>query len=441
MAPTPTRRSGRKRHRTKYSLDAFEGIEGLSDATPSETGSRTKDPSDVASGEDEEFNLEAAHAEEVSAEDEVPSVSDDASISDADLEDDSDTRPSSRRRGRGKGKEKVKGIVNKEPGLRKTTLQSLAATPQAVRRSAADFHKFSSKQDRYISLYGSNPADLICFIRGRDKWASIAIFPVREPDSKGSGGLGHSFYHPEDVRAREATRDWEWYHNHGGEASFLQRQRSRRLHQQEGLPFVPNPPEESYKFLMGPREKQTLWSLRTRECVKVADVWAAAEQGHPGREAAARQRGGWILNAGAKVECLGWAPNHTGSVQYLALSTEIDRDGSKASEQLPRSGPATAPAFATSSPSPSSIQIWAFSSSVEGRVDVSKEPKLALVLCSLWGEVRQLRWCPAVRDASEMVDNETISIGLLGAVYCDGKLRVLDVRLRHDWDSPTEYSE
>nr|GFD55812.1 hypothetical protein [Tanacetum cinerariifolium] len=86
-----------------------------------------------------------------------------------------------------------------------------------------------------------------------------------------------------------------------------------------------------------------------------------------------------------------WMTNEDGRTQYLAVAVE-QRDMT-----VERSAPmeqAAAPAFSTTKPFAASIQIWAFESTKRHAMNRSKEPRLALVICTDWGAPKHIRWSP-----------------------------------------------
>lgn len=88
-----------------------------------------------------------------------------------------------------------------------------------------------------------------------------------------------------------------------------------------------------------------------------------------------------------------------------------------------------APAFSATEPFPASIQIWAFDSDEEGQLDVSKQPRLQLVICADWGAPKQFRWCPVdIEEGEEPAEEQDhIRVGTLAGTWSDGRVRILDV--------------
>jgi transcription factor C subunit 6 len=146
-------------------------------------------------------------------------------------------------------------------------------------------------------------------------------------------------------------------------------------------------------------------------------------------------REGWILNLGSRVQCLAWAPNCTGTSQYLAVSVPITEQQKIAvGETVPKG----APAFTPSAPYPAAIQIWSFDSVKVGqpprRLDMSVKPRLRLVACGDAGDIKRLSWCPMPRAKKQDGGDEDVYIGLLGGIWGDGTVKVLDIRLNKKSD-------
>lgn len=110
--------------------------------------------------------------------------------------------------------------------------------------------------------------------------------------------------------------------------------------------------------------------------------------------------------------------------QYLAISTQSD--AADVPPAVPDGPPASPPPSAFDpDPSPSCIQVWRFPCSAGGTP--SGPPSLALALCHEWGPARGLRWCQVPKAPTGDKD-----LGLLGAVFRDGNVRVLRIVLPDD---------
>ena len=143
-----------------------------------------------------------------------------------------------------------------------------------------------------------------------------------------------------------------------------------------------------------------------------------------------------MLNLGEKVQHIEWAPNLEGSRQFLAVTTS-PLMGSEPEEQ--KFAAPYAPAFAPRPPSKSSIQIWEFRATPQGRIDTVFAPFLRKIICSEWGDVKTFKWCPMPRKASPEQPPERMSLGILAGIWADGALRVLDVFVQEKDIDETEY--
>ncbi|KAL8716284.1 MAG: hypothetical protein Q9220_000189 [cf. Caloplaca sp. 1 TL-2023] len=283
-----------------------------------------------------------------------------------------------------------------------------------------------AKSEYLYSLFGNAAEDLVHIARSRDQWLADVTLP-RRPNETNSRGMRHFFSHTEDNRQMEATRGWDWYYMQGGQQHMVEAQQNHPLSMERGIQYIPKPPCTQRSIFMGPYGdawKRHLPSLGDEE---------------PESPLKGRRRGdGWVLHAGTGVRCVEWAPNHDEDTQYLAVSTLQP----KKNEHVGR--PKFSPAF-TAQSFPSSIQIWSFSSfesktsSQRNVLDPDSPPRLRLVICTDWGDAKHLRWCPMPRSFRYESHQGKSPIGLLAAVWSDGRVRVLDVHLDHDSPQETRY--
>ncbi|KAI9815321.1 MAG: hypothetical protein M1827_002801 [Pycnora praestabilis] len=446
---SPTRRSQRKRQRIKYSLDAFEGLNILSDISD-----LAEDPPKHDSEDDEDFAVQDAGEAAATPEEDNLSLDEGSDGGPMNVE---ESDPEAKR---------SDGTVDERPKRtplhRKKVHQSLveegqgpAKDPRSIKskghntrthtRGVSETSKTASKQDHYKALFGTGTEDLVHCVQGRDKWCNDPVLPRRDVDKHGYGGMAHSFFHTQEKRNMEATRGWDWYYDHGGREAFGKRQKVTALSADEGLLYLPRSSKESHSVLMGPNGKQRLYKIDMRKVISIGEAWRpdAQEDVDHDNESKRRprkgRREGWILNAGAKIKGLGWAPNQHGGTQYLALSTQSLGKAHNMSQQEP----SIAPAFAPSQPSPSSMQIWSFAASsksgLEGHIDTDRIPQLRQVICTEWGELKQFKWCPMPRDIRGEEAQGRVNLGLLAGIWGDGKVRVIDVMCYGERVKPTEY--
>ncbi|MCJ1371369.1 hypothetical protein MMC20_002584 [Loxospora ochrophaea] len=287
-------------------------------------------------------------------------------------------------------------------------------------------------------LVGTDPQDLIPFILSRDKWTITPTLPTKNTDENGRGGMGPLFSHSEEQRGEEATTGWDWYYDRGGKNAMVSRERIETLSLDEARMYQNAPQKASHSFLMGPYGQQQMYSLPVSQSMFIEEAWKrASPNGRPaqGVKADRGQRNGWMLNIGSKIRCLDWAPNHNAETQYLAVTSypPVKLSGQRESSR--------SSAFAPSEPTPANIQIWAFAVDQtpgnEGRLHPTRKPTLKLVLCTRWGKIKRLKWCPVPRNPRDGDDHAFI--GLLAGVWSDGCIRVLDVRMEEENNSSTTY--
>lgn len=256
------------------------------------------------------------------------------------------------------------------------------------------------KESVLKQLFGSDQQDWVNVLRSRDQWLAEPTLPKRQA---GARGMCHFFSHTKEKRTMEASIGWDWYYQGG-----FDRQSVRNLTLNEGFDFIPKA-KHSHKFLVGPYGKQKEFNLSHGQSFYL-DAWKDAAQ--------SRGRDGWILNIGTAITCLDWAPNQD-ELQYLAVAARPKPD-----PKLSKVSPAYTP-----SPLPSCLQIWTFPSKKNSNycfLDSKRPPKLRLVICTEWGDVKQLKWCPMPRNFRDSRKN---SIGLLAGIWTDGYIRILDVQL------------
>ena len=412
----------------KYATDPLEGLY-----------SANSDPENTAeprlaedNAEDADFSAEqAAAAEEVEANDEDDLIADNASDGSVIL------TPG-------------ESEVEQKPSKRKESHLSASYAKSRWRKKHADLSlhsrgvpetKSSEAKENYLkNLFGTGEEDLEHIVRSRDQWANEITLPRRRAEN-GEGGMRYSFTHTEEKREREAMVGWDWYYTRDGH-SFAERQKTQILSDSEGDRYVTKPTKQSHSVLLGPYGKQKMFHLSHMHSLGLGEAWNAAmtdntEAAKPTPKDRTGERAGWLLNVGTGVRCLDWAANHHGDTQYLAIAT------SKAESAKGRELHEVSPAFTPSSPSPSCVQIWAFSasykSSLEGLIDTGIRPQLRLVICTEWGPVKYLKWCPMPRKLRDAESQRKISVGLLAGIWGDGYVRVVDVQMGRDSTATTSY--
>lgn len=448
------RSSGRKRKvPAKYITDPFEGLE-ISNDSDRTAASSDKVSEDVAEDEDAEFRLGRANGD-MEVEDDDQSAEDvsedDASAQMEQSEDDEHTGSGigSGVPGAEKATEGKRRRLRKHPGRRsqnpvysrktgdiaevKPATFERDRTGKITRllhaRGLGNLDKHAAKNVRMMSFFGTGKECLDPIARACDKWFNEITLPSHSASQNGVGGLGYSFFCTEDLRNREVTIGWDWYHRKGGQEALAARQRLRMIDAERGHQYLVKVTNPRHSFLLGPLEQQKLITLSVGESSKVADGFDGGQQENSFTSVnpRAEHRSGWIVNLGAKVHCLEWLPGQEDRIQYLAVSLLP-----KESQRSP--GTAIAPAFTPSSPSTASIQIWSIFASSESHQTTAttsaKSPRLVAVLCANWSQAKQFKWCPMRKPPQESsVSSNSMQLGLLAGIWGDGKLRVLDVSI------------
>jgi transcription factor C subunit 6 len=439
------RRTTRVRPLKKYTTDPFDGIQKLL-IVSSDSGSDSSEPE--SSGKEDEFDLqEAAVAEEEEAVDEDEILAVEALVASSEDEgraagDDSDANISN-----------VNPVVNfGTPGKRKQTtvkrvpvgvsiseVHKLPAfdnrgvkamhhnVPRVPRRGLPDVPHILAKDSRVLYSVGPANEDIVAHTRCRDKWIDQPTLPTRKTRKGDVGGLGNSYFYSKERQQKEATESWEWYYRHGCREIFSKEQKLKVLDSKETKPLIFQNLSASNPFLVGPASApRFVQGLEPLASFNTGPAWS--KDGKPSIKHA------WILNAGARVQCLEWAHNQNGHKQYLAVATMNDPEHKGYLN-----------AYTASSSYNANLQIWEFvalhADAGEGRkIDYSKDPILRFVISSRWGRLKKLKWCPIPDGKMEDGPNEPIlRLGLLAGVWEDGKARILDLNFARPEDNITRY--
>ena len=417
----PLRKSGRQRvPNQRYTIDAFEGLDILSS--------------------DSDVNLEALQQLQDSKNDHdfpddfVDGNEDEESLADGVSDCSAILTPEEEY----EGAHSYASSDPEEPELRGTSKRNTRKPRDHTSTRDANVHsrgmienlmRSDHERSRVRLFSGSGVEDILHVVRSRDQWAADPTLPCRK-------NLCHQVSHTDEKRQMEATVGWDWYYDQGGRESFAEKQKIQTLSLEEGVSYLPQATHSNLSFLMGPYGRQQVFSLALSQSLGLEEAWNTAfGSSAPGSQesrSCKRRRHGWMLNVGTRVRCLDWAPNHHGSTQYLALAV------AKALTSTRPATPIEAPAFTPSCPAPSGVQIWAFDAS-NNSMGPTRPPELQQVLCTEWGEINQLKWCPVPRTKRNEDTLGKISIGLLAGVWSDGCARVLDIQHEKEQGATTSY--
>jgi transcription factor C subunit 6 len=444
----PARRTTRAKPPKKYNVDPFEGIQELL-VVSSDSGSDTSEPD--ASETEDEFDLHhAAAAEEeevVAEEDEVmsaegllPSLEDEELAAGNDSDRDIDIAnvhsvvnlavPAKRKQATVKRVPIGVNIseVHKLPAFDDRGVKAMHHNvPRVPRRGLPDVPHVLAKESRVIYSVGPAVEDIVAHTRCRDKWIDQPTLPTRKAKKGDVGGLGYSYFHSKERRQREAAEGWDWYYGQGCREIFSIEQKYNFLDLKETKQLIQRNLNTSDPFLVGPTSAPKLVEgLEPLASFNTSPAWS--KNGHLSTKSAC------ILNAGARVQCLEWAPNHNGCSQYLAVVTmhEPEHNG------YPN-------AYTASASYQTCLQIWEFTSlhsEAQGgsKIDYSKTPILRFIISFAWGRLKKLKWCPVLdREMENVSDEQTLRLGLLAGVWEDGKVRVLDLEFVCPVDTTPRY--
>ncbi|KAF7714602.1 Uncharacterized protein PECH_008330 [Penicillium ucsense] len=458
------RRSGRlKGPRTTYTIDAFESA-GISDESGSEeqqqsSKKRSQSQLDEVSASDDDFK-----AEEM----------DDNDDHDEDNEDDEEeeeeevyTEEDSPQKLSAKASRKSSGLKRRDvddsiavsttprnssenpqyssPRSQQKVLESSGVNPknkslaaETRSRGCNDIKENESKPMHYISTFGDDTRDLLAAVYARDRWARgiDTCLPTRYTLDHQSSLNDYEFgptwgADPQDVE-QERTAGWDWYYDAAVGRRFHQAQESNiKLKEADARrKYLPQAKKRKQTILLGPASDQKSFSLGYHESLNFGRAWADLKAQKSDR-VNANVREGWLINFEHKVQCLAWAPGQDGLSQYLAVVTPIG-PAQKGSHSSKDEGEFSS--FREMPSYPCALQLWEFKGEPAGPItrtlDMQTSPRLRLLLCTEWGDLRRITWCPMNRAKQASDDNAgTKNIGLLAGIWGDGKLRVLDVKL------------
>ncbi|KAH7045303.1 hypothetical protein B0J12DRAFT_670203 [Macrophomina phaseolina] len=433
------RTSGRARPAKRYTNDAFEGLDIDDEATGSDLFAQDGDDS----GDDDEFDAAAAD-DEPDVEDDVSegvaSGEDDDGDGDEMLSDDEiiggeEARPP-RRRPTSKGGKPIKpGFVQRaEASSFKTgSFSSLPSRAhehkepeaKASSRGVPEMYHNTGKDTRILNLFGPGKDDVIPATSARDKWHDEPVLPSRRVNKHGEGGLAFSTNYTRAIRDHEADKGWEWYYEHGGEHAIKSRQKTEKLSASDAAAYLPHTDKPDQEVLLGPFKNQRPMKVPAGGVVNLGEAWARyAYKANGGEESLNTAKGtplrqAWLFNLGGKVHCLEWVPWQNKS-QYISAAALQRPKTYRSTENY------SAPGFAPAAPTPASILIWRINPTDDGRLDFDNPPQLDLAVCTNWGTVRTIKWCPAPRRKEE--NGDEVHLPLLAGVWGDGRVRVLDIR-------------
>ena len=404
--------------RKTYTVDAFEGIEELQDAHSG--GSISEGHAD-----EDESPIDLADGAEASADEQEMSEVE-PYVDEVESNSESDT-------GERLIDENMSIAEDPNESQRKPPIlpysskrKAMKDQPEAVKTYSRgvleNVDNKSSKADRQLYDFGPRASDYEPIYKARAKWASDPTLPRRSQDKHGSSGMHRSFYADDAILSEEAKRWRSWWNDEGGRSAFSERQILKNVDDPLKAQYMREAQLSATSFAMGPFKKQRLFKIPTGGRVPLSQAWESESHTHesPQTSLPAEYKKGFMLNLGGKIQCLEWASNQNGREQYLVASAVPRRETSHPPFEAPE-----APAFTSQPAYGANVQIWAFRRNEKDSIDTKTPPRLRVVLCTDWGDAKDLKWCPGICEHVDYSYESTV--GLLAGIWSDGAMRVLHV--------------
>ncbi|KAJ5290426.1 uncharacterized protein N7443_010679 [Penicillium atrosanguineum] len=437
-----SRRSGRVQANTKYNTDPFASV-GISDESDSEKTAKTaKAPKGKGkrrveeSASDEEFVAPGSDADmNEGPDDDDDDVSEEAEEVGAEEIDDGDEMEVESTASTPKRK-----ATHARPHVhkRRPPNNEVAPSPDEIHfRGIMDPKDHVAKPMHYALTFGSDERDLLSAMYMRDRWfrGIDACLPTRfaleQPEGSDYGYGPTMGIEPEQFRT-EQTRGWDWFYDDLGKK--LQKQQTlSEINEADALQiYFTAPKSGKHTILMGPTNQQTPIQLGYQESYNFGKIWKNMKARKSDQSAQSQVREGWLMNFGSKVQCIAWAPNQDGLSQYMAVVAPLSDEQKKIYH--PAGSEPLSP-FHPTPPYSCALQLWEFKGKKTGErtntLDMEFEPRLRLALCSDWGDLRRMAWCPMGREKrSKDKTGDREHLGLLAGIWGDGILRVLDISIQ-----------
>lgn len=402
------RSSKRETPRKKYTVDAFDGIQDLIQYSSSSEDGGEDQPEQV--DEDEEDDEDEFRAEA------VPSEPEDDTMSGLDgPAEEVDDRASDAGEADLDGSMSIIQDITTTPGgtAKRRRGRKAVAPGEALtytRGVPGDLHHNLNKQERWRWMFGPTKEDQMPVMKARDRWTHQSGLPSRKKNDRiDRGGFGYNGAYRNEAKSAESN--WSWYGQNGGREAFKRRQIVKNLTVTEAQEYLPTDFELRI-FVMGPVEKRKMFSMKVRQFISMSAAFGPKKESSTPSSSGKK---GFILNLGARIQSLDWAPSQNGTKHHLAVTVlPLHRLHKPPAESL------GAPAFTPQPLYRSSIQIWEFSADNNNYIDDAVPPQLSTVVCAEIGEIRSIKWCPVPHKQAG-------KLGLLGCVSGDGVLRIIDV--------------
>lgn len=362
---------------------------------------------------------------------------------------------------RSKGKAGIAKVKTKKAsagvaGKKLTEVKKPPASSTIRVRGITTLHRHGSKAQKIKSVFGSDPVDIEAAVAIRDKWIWQSCLPSRLADElDGFGGMSYSAHYTDEMRLEEKRRAWKWCAYGSNRGVFSRNQSLKELTAEEAVKYLHTNEPSDYMFLAGPLKHMSPVSISKGHAISVRETVShacagsnnSAETGEHADEVAS----GWYIYMGDRINCLEWAPNRQHAVQYLAVSMlDNEQLGGRKQEGNDADHTNASFAFIPSAATPAAIYIWAIKgkehphNSAVFTLMEDEAPSLELVLCTEWGPVKEIKWCPVPRPADKGKSNEAeVNLGLLAGIWGDGAVRVVEVKYnnarKYSSDEGTNY--
>lgn len=296
-------------------------------------------------------------------------------------------------------------------------------TPRRTRLAKPKIHTGfrMARKDHYPTVFGPDLEDLYPVLQSRDLWhlnSRDLVFPSRATlkealrlDSKGEylerkSQEGTASISSQHQQIEEITKD----------------DAIERRYLQIGEP---------HDVVVGASNTPQKHTIQHHESFQVAQAWqrvpADGTAVTDGSAIDNAYRKGWLMNLGARPQCLAWASSPSND-QFLAVTFRCSK--SQRDTAPPRESK-LAPAFSPSPPYSSRIEIWRFKAKPgvdeePAQLDHHTPPRLVLVLCARYGNILKMEWLPIISTSPQHH---------LCILTSDGNIRVFHLDLV-DHESP-----
>ncbi|KAI8964927.1 WD40 repeat-like protein [Daldinia sp. FL1419] len=241
-------------------------------------------------------------------------------------------------------------------------------------------------------------------------WFNFQLFPPKLLQGSRQLEVAQNGWMPSDFIQRSEDQYRYWYERYLAIRTISQE--STIIDKAEAFRWFLPRAEGEMRVLLGHVSNQKEYLIKQGECIPFSDSGAPIEDEANNEP----KNGGWLLDVGGIVLSMGWVPVRGQADQLLAMSI------------IPYSDQAFYKDL-NDAPKPSElkegvIQIWKFKTerNSEGISRPARSPPdLVHAICSYWGRVKRIQWCPIPLTITHRV-------ALLAALYGDGKLRILEVK-------------